>query len=86
VQLDGTGTIRVHTTAALQAALTGTGTIRDGGAPTVTMRNTGTGVVVPEEQGPPANSDRESCERVSRVTRPGVEDVEPVGLEATNYC
>ena len=48
--------------------------------------NTGTGVVVPEEQGPPANSDREGCERVGRVTRPGVEDAEPVGLEATNYC
>jgi hypothetical protein len=48
VHLEGTGTIRVHATAALDAALTGTGTILYRGTPTLTVRNTGTGMVVPE--------------------------------------
>ena len=47
-QLQGTGTIRVHATATLDATLSGTGTILYRGDPTVTMRNTGTGTVVPE--------------------------------------
>ena len=45
-QLQGTGTIRIHTTSTLDATLTGTGTILYGGDPTVTVRNTGSGVVV----------------------------------------
>jgi Putative auto-transporter adhesin, head GIN domain len=47
-QLQGTGTIRIHTTSTLDATLTGTGTILYRGDPTVTVRNTGSGVVVPE--------------------------------------
>jgi hypothetical protein len=48
VQLEGTGTIRVHATSTLDATLAGTGTILYRGDPTVTMRHTGTGTVVPE--------------------------------------
>jgi hypothetical protein len=48
VQLQGTGTIRVHATSTLDAALTGTGTILYRGDPTVTMHHTGTGTVVSE--------------------------------------
>ena len=47
-QLQGTGTIRIHTTSTLDATLTGTGTILYRGDPTVTVRNTGSGVVVAE--------------------------------------
>jgi hypothetical protein len=47
-RLDGTGTIKVHATATLDATLRGTGTILYWGSPVVTSHNTGEGTVVGE--------------------------------------